>query len=61
MTAPNERHDGDGVAATTPPRRLIVISAGTGEPSSTRMLADRIAQRSLELLRETGHPPPPSA
>ena len=54
MTAPNERHDGDGVAAETPPRRVIVISAGTGEPSSTRMLADRIAQRSVELLRETG-------
>ena len=54
MTAPNERHDGDGVAAVTPPRRVIVISAGTGEPSSTRMLADRIAHRSVELLRETG-------
>ena len=38
----------------TAPRRVIVISAGTGEPSSTRMLADRIAQRTLELLRETG-------
>jgi FMN reductase len=54
MTAPNERHDGDGVAAGTPPRRIIVISAGTGEPSSTRMLADRIAQKTVELLRETG-------
>ncbi|MGP0035112.1 MAG: CE1759 family FMN reductase [Solirubrobacteraceae bacterium] len=54
MTAPNERNDGDGVAAVTPPRRVTVISAGTGEPSSTRMLADRIAHRSVELLRETG-------
>jgi FMN reductase len=34
--------------------RLVVISAGTGEPSSTRMLADRIAQRTLERLREMG-------
>jgi FMN reductase len=50
MTAPAEHHD--GTAATTAPRRLIVISAGTSEPSSTRMLADHIAQRTLELLRE---------
>ena len=34
--------------------RLVIVSAGTGEKSSTRMLADRVAQRSLELLRETG-------
>ena len=34
------------------PTHLVVISAGTSEPSSTRMLADRIAQRTLELLRE---------
>ena len=54
MTAPIEHHD--GAAAGTAPRRLIVISAGTGEPSSTRMLADRIAQRTLELLRETDTP-----
>ena len=38
------------------PRRLAVISAGTSEPSSTRMLADRIAQTSLDLLRELGAP-----
>jgi FMN reductase len=54
MTAPIEHHD--RVAAGTAPRRLIVISAGTGAPSSTRMLADRIAQRTLELLRETDTP-----
>jgi FMN reductase len=54
MTAPSEPYDGDGVAAGTPPRHVTVISAGTSEPSSTRMLADRIAHRSLELLRETG-------
>ena len=38
------------------PRRLAVISAGSSEPSSTRMLADRIAQTSLDLLRELGAP-----
>jgi FMN reductase len=51
MTATTQRDD--GAAAETASRRLVVISAGTGEPSSTRMLADRIAQKSLELLRET--------
>src|ERR1700760_2830387 len=34
--------------------RLVVISAGVNEPSATRMLADRIAQTSLERLREQG-------
>jgi FMN reductase len=33
-------------------RRLVVISAGTNEPSSTRMLADRLTARSLEFMRE---------
>lgn len=31
-------------------KRLVVISAGTGNPSSTRQLADRIAQKSLDRL-----------
>jgi FMN reductase len=45
-------------APTTPvePKRLAVVSAGTGSPSSTRALADRIAQKSLDLLEETGTP-----
>jgi FMN reductase len=52
MTTPNENQ---GSATTDPaPRRLIVISAGTGEPSSTRMLAERISRRTLEVLREMG-------
>jgi FMN reductase len=34
------------------PRRVAVLSAGTNEPSSTRMLAGRISERSLEALRE---------
>jgi FMN reductase len=52
MTALAERHN--DAAAVTMPRRLVIISAGISEPSSTRMLADRIAQRTLELLREAG-------
>ncbi len=35
-------------------RRLVAISAGTNEPSSTHMLAERITQRSLERLGEMG-------
>jgi FMN reductase len=31
-------------------KRLVVVSAGTGHPSSTRQLADRIAQKSLDAL-----------
>jgi FMN reductase len=34
------------------PRHVVVISAGTNEPSSTQMLAGRITQRSLEYMRE---------
>jgi FMN reductase len=52
MSAPTENRG--SAAAQKAPRRLIVISAGTGEPSSTRMLADRIAQRTLAALGETG-------
>jgi FMN reductase len=33
-------------------RRLVIVSAGTSQPSTTRMLADRIAAGSLEVLRE---------
>jgi FMN reductase len=38
------------------PKRLVVVSAGTGNPSSTRRLADRIAQKSLEVLDHAGTP-----
>ena len=34
--------------------RLVVISAGTGHPSATSQLTDRIAQKSLDLLEQTG-------
>jgi FMN reductase len=48
-------HDGSppSDAATA---RIVVVSAGTGDPSSTRMLADRITQKSFALLREAGTP-----
>jgi FMN reductase len=31
---------------------LVIVAAGTGQPSTTRMVADRIAAASLEQLRE---------
>jgi FMN reductase len=36
------------------PYTLVVVTAGTGEPSSTRMLADRIAQRVADLTGGRG-------
>ncbi len=41
---------------STTPVTLAVVSAGVSDPSSTRMLADRIAQRAVDLLREAGTP-----
>ena len=52
MSAPSENQG--GAAPERAPRRLVVISAGTAEPSSTRMLADRIAQRTLFVLHGMG-------
>jgi FMN reductase len=37
-------------------KRLVVVSAGTSDPSSTRMLADRIGQKTLDLLGEAEMP-----
>ncbi|MBV9793958.1 MAG: NAD(P)H-dependent oxidoreductase [Actinobacteria bacterium] len=36
--------------------RLAVVSAGTSDPSSTRLLADRIADRVVTLAAQDGHP-----
>jgi FMN reductase len=38
------------------PLRLVLVSAGTGNPSSTRLLGDRAAQKALDLLREDEAP-----
>lgn len=43
MSAPEER-----------PLRLVVVTAGTGDPSSTRMLADRAARRVADLASRRG-------
>ena len=34
--------------------KLVVVTAGTGDPSSTRMLADRTAQRVVEFAAKRG-------
>jgi FMN reductase len=40
--------------STVPTRRIAVISAGLSNPSSTRMLADRLASASVRQLEERG-------
>lgn len=40
--------------ATARSVRLVVISAGVSDPSTTRMLADRAAQASLDRMRQAG-------
>jgi FMN reductase len=35
---------------------LVIISAGVSDPSSTRLLADRTAQKVLDRMREAGSP-----
>src|ERR1700694_5982307 len=55
MTFPATRRE-DGIRADVEPAGLVVVSAGISDPSSTRLLADRITQKSLDLLRETGTP-----
>ena len=37
------------------PFKLVVVTAGTSDPSSTRMLADRIAQRVADLASRRGN------
>jgi FMN reductase len=40
----------------TEPVTVVVVSAGVSDPSSTRLLADRIAQQTLDTLRAGGTP-----
>jgi FMN reductase len=49
-TPTNDRH----APRDAEPKRLVVVSAGTGDPSSTRQLTDRIAQKTLARLRAAG-------
>src|ERR1700733_6501513 len=38
------------------PASLVVVNAGVSDPSSTRLLAQRITQKSHELLQDAGTP-----
>jgi FMN reductase len=40
--------------APAPAVTVAVVSAGVSDPSSTRLLADRIAQKTVDTLREAG-------
>ena len=44
------------ITAVPDPKRVVIVSAGTGNPSSTRRLADRLAQKSLDALEQAGMP-----
>lgn len=51
-TAPMEAGAPIEGSAALDPKRLVVVSAGTSDPSATRQLADLIAQKSIDLLGE---------
>ena len=53
MTSSAPGNDGSAPSALRS-TRVVVVSAGTSEPSSTRTLADRIARSSVALLHESG-------
>ena len=40
---------------SAPGFRAVVVNAGVSDPSSTRLLADRAAQRVVSLAAERGH------
>ncbi|HET7704138.1 MAG TPA: FMN reductase [Candidatus Limnocylindrales bacterium] len=44
-------------AASVAARRVVVVSAGLGQPSSTRLLADRLAAATERHLRDAGLAP----
>jgi len=46
-----------GGTSPAPAVTVAVVNAGVSDPSSTRLLADRIAQKTVDTLRESGmHP-----
>jgi FMN reductase len=51
--SPTSADDAPAELTTT---RLVVVSAGTSDPSSSRQLADRIAQTALDRLNAAGGP-----
>lgn len=39
---------------TAEPRSIVVVTAGVSDPSSTTLLANRLAQKSIDLLGGRG-------
>ncbi len=54
LHGPHELIEPDARDAAATPLRLIILTAGVSEPSTTRLLADRTAQQTIELLRGAG-------
>ena len=50
----NHRNTSTTSGALDRTARLVLLNAGVSDPSSTRLLADRVAQKSLDALRESG-------
>jgi FMN reductase len=57
MTADTAYFQADPKHSADAPLSLVVVSGGTGNPSSSRMLADRIAQKTAVLLRQQSRTP----
>lgn len=56
MTSHLPRRASDETDVPASALRLVVVTAGVSDPSSTRLLADRTAQKAIDLLREAGMP-----
>jgi len=54
MTTPPNLAPEPVTDAAGAPVRLVVVSAGVSTPSTTRLLADRTAQKTIDLLRLAG-------
>ncbi|HWM15414.1 MAG TPA: NAD(P)H-dependent oxidoreductase, partial [Microbacterium sp.] len=54
LHGPHELRAPDSPDAAAIPLRLTIITAGVSDPSTTRLLADRAAQQTIDLLREAG-------
>ncbi|MGI5253879.1 CE1759 family FMN reductase [Actinacidiphila glaucinigra] len=57
MTDDTAHPQADREQPAHPSLSLVVVSGGTGNPSSSRLLADRIAQKTADLLRIQGRAP----
>jgi FMN reductase len=54
MTTPASTAQADASAGLKPAVRLVVLSGGVSDPSATRLLADRAAQKTIDHIRAAG-------